>query len=104
MSERLDILFNIILRRLFPEGLDETVPGEAPNAKLEAISRAVARLSDLFTRERADIRDSLLQEAELRRAYLAYFLPTNIPKIIAILEEIWLHPEAKRLFRNPLRI
>jgi ribosomal protein RSM22 (predicted rRNA methylase) len=74
------------------------------NSKLDEISRAVARLSELYTRERADLRHNLLQEPDLRLAYLAYFLPSNFLKITAVLDEIWLHPEVKRLFPRHLRI
>lgn len=104
MSERLDILLRIIFDRLFREGLDGREPSVLANSKLEEISRAVARLSELYTRDRADVRHNLLQEPDLRRAYLAYFLPSNFLKIKAVLEEIWLHPEVKRLFLERLRI
>ncbi|MSO22176.1 MAG: hypothetical protein EXQ58_02745 [Acidobacteria bacterium] len=104
MSERLDILLKIIFDRLFREGPDGAESSELTNSKLEEIGRAVARLSDLYTRDRADLRHNLLQEPDLRLAYLAYFLPSNFLKIKAILHEIWLHPEVKRLFPERLRI
>ena len=104
MSERLDALLKIIFDRLFREGPDGTEPSVLANSKLEAISRAVARLSELYTRERADLRHNLLQEPDLRLAYLTYFLPSNFLKINAILEEIWLHPRVKTLLPQRLRI
>ena len=104
MSERLDLLLKIIFDRLFREGPDGTEPGVLANLKLEAISRAVARLSELYTCERTDLRQNLLQEPDLRLAYLAYFLPSNFLKINAILEEIWLHPRVKTLLPQRLRI
>jgi len=104
MSERLDILLRIIFNRLFRKGLDGTEPSVVANSQLEEISRAVARLSELYTHDRADLRHNLLQEPDLRLAYLAYFLPSNFLKINAILHEIWLHPEVKRLFPERLRI
>ena len=70
----------------FVMGLDGTEPSVLANSKLEEISRAVARLSELYTRERADLRHNLLQEPDLRLAYLAYFLPSNFLKINAILD------------------
>ena len=104
MSERLDILLKIIFDRLFRDRPDGTEPSVLANSKLEEISRAVARLSELYTRERADLRHNLLQEPDLRLAYLAYFLPSNFLKINAILEEIWLHPKVKTLLPQRLRI
>jgi len=104
MSERLDILLKIIFERLFREGPDATEPSVLATSNLEEISRAVARLSELYTRERADLRHNLLQEPGLRLAYLAYFLPSNFLKINTILEEIWLHPRVKTLLPQRLRI
>jgi SAM-dependent methyltransferase len=104
MSERLDALLKIVLDRLFGERPDGSELSVLVNSKLEAISRAVARLSDLYTRERADLRHNLLQEPDLRLAYLAYFLPSNFLKINAILEEIWQHPRVKSLLPQRLRI
>jgi len=104
MSERLDRLLNLIFARLFREGSDGTEPSVLANSKLEEISRAVARLSDLYTRERTDLRRNLLEDPQLRLAYLAYFLPSNFLKIKAVLDEIWLHPNVKELFPERLRI
>jgi len=104
MSERLDALLKIIFDRLFHEGLERTEGSVLANLKLEEVSRAVARLSELYTRDRADLRHNLLQEPDLRLAYLAYFLPSNFLKIKAILHEIWLHPEVKKSFPERLRI
>jgi len=104
MSERLDTLLKIILDRLFRGRLDGTAPIAFFDSKLEEISRAVARLSELYTHERADLRDNLLEDPHLRLAYLAYFLPSNFLKIKTILDEIWLHPNVKGLFPQRLRI
>ncbi len=104
MSERLDLLLNVIFHRLFHDGSHEKKLSELAHSNLEEISRAVARLSELYTRGRTDLRYNLLQEPDLRLAYLAYFLPSNVLKINAILTEIWLHPEVKKLFPERLRI
>ena len=104
MFERLDVLLRIIFDRVFRQGLDGRQLSVLANSKLEEISRAVARLSELYTRDRANLRHDLLQEPDLRLAYLAYFLPSNFLKINAILEEIWLHPKVKTLFPECLRI
>ena len=104
MSERLDILLKIIFERLFRDRPDGTEPSVLANSKLEEISRAVVRLSELYTRERADLRQNLLQVPDLRLAYLAYFLPSNFLKINAILEEIWLHPKVNIRLPRRLRI
>ena len=104
MSERLDQLLNLIFARLFRDGPDGTEPSVLADSKLEEISRAVARLSDLYTRERTDLRRNLLEDPQLRLAYLAYFLPSNFLKIKAVLDEIWLHPNVKGLFPETLRI
>ena len=104
MSENLDILLNVIFHRLFHDESHETELSELAHSKLEEISRAVGRLSELYTRGRTDLRCNLLQEPDLRLAYLAYFLPSNVLKINAILTELWLHPEVNKLFPERLRI
>jgi ribosomal protein RSM22 (predicted rRNA methylase) len=104
MSERLDVLLRIIFDRLFSRGIDRAPPNVLANSKLDEISRAVARLSELYTRNRAGLRHDLLQEPDLRLAYLAYFLPSNLLKIKAVLDEIWLHPKVETLFPECLRI
>lgn len=52
------------------------------------LCRAVARLSALFTRERRNLQGGYWEEAPLRRAYLAYFLPVNLAKVQALLAEL----------------
>jgi len=104
MSERLNVLLRIIFDRLFREGSNSREPSVLANSKLEEISRAVTRLSELYTRKRAHLGYNLLQEPDLRLAYLTYFLPSNFLKVKAILEELWLHPDVRRLFPERLRI
>jgi len=104
MSERLDILLRIIFGRLFGGSPDGVNPSVLADSRLGEVSRAVARLSGIYTSDRADLRHDLLRNPELRLAYLAYFLPSNFLKIRAILDEIWLHPEVKKLFQQRLRI
>lgn len=52
------------------------------------LSQGVESLSRLFTRERAGLASPYLDEASLRRAYLSYYLPVNVAKVQALLDEI----------------
>src|SRR6185503_20939354 len=54
----------------------------------ERLTRAVAGLSFLFTKERAALRRPYLEEPVFASAYLQYFLPVNLSKIRMLLDEI----------------
>lgn len=70
---------------------------------MKSLAANVARLSQLLTRERTIIPPMYLQDAGLREAYIAYFLPSNIHKIRVPLQELALHPE-RLLSKERLRI
>jgi ribosomal protein RSM22 (predicted rRNA methylase) len=71
--------------------------------RFETLCRGVAVLSRLFTKERAERTRSYLDDAALRAAYLAYFLPVNLAKVQTLLDEL----PADQLCRpeeRPLRV
>ena len=85
----------------FPEDLeqaiDEVAGGESDSAE---VAHAVGELSDLFLglgRWRGDYAGS----PALRRAYLHYYLPVNLPKVRVPLGE-WLRDDPRRLAGAPL--
>jgi ribosomal protein RSM22 (predicted rRNA methylase) len=65
------------------EGLPEHDP-----VRFQALCRSVADLSRLFTKDRADMGCSYLDEERLRAGYLAYFLPVNLAKVQTLLDEL----------------
>ncbi|MCC7203379.1 MAG: hypothetical protein IT393_12060 [Nitrospirae bacterium] len=67
------------------------------------IAANVARLSNLLTRDRADLPHSYLKDNELREAYIAYYLPANMYKVHLPLRELSRHP-AGVLRKDRLRI
>lgn len=73
------------------------------NDELRSLAADVARLSTLLTRERERLPTAYLGEARLRKAYLAYFLPSNSSKIHAPLQELALHPK-NPLLKEKLRV
>lgn len=80
------------------EGLPERDP-----VRFQALCRSVADLSRLFTKDQTERKHSYLDEAALRAAYLAYFLPVNLAKVQALLDELppdALHAPADR----PLKV
>jgi len=58
----------------------------------------VARLSTLLTKERESLPAAYLKDEGLRRAYIEYFLPSNLYKIHIPLKELSLHP--KEIFKK----
>lgn len=73
------------------------------NDELRSLAADVTRLSTLLTRERERLPAAYLGEARLRKAYLAYFLPSNITKIHTPLKELTRHPN-KPLLKEKLRV
>jgi ribosomal protein RSM22 (predicted rRNA methylase) len=71
--------------------------------EVKALSRDVARLSSLLTRERENLPDAYLRDKRLRQAYLLYFVPSNLTKIHIPLRELFLHPKGI-LSKERLRI
>ena len=73
------------------------------NNELRSLAADVMRLSSMLTRERDTLPAAYLTDARLRKAYLAYFLPSNIPKIHTPLRELSLHPK-NILLKDKLRV
>lgn len=71
--------------------------------ELRSLAADVARLSTLLTRERERLPAVYLEDARLRKAYLAYFHPSNTSKIHAPLRELSLHPD-NPLLKEKLRV
>ena len=78
-------------------------PVKLSNDELRSLAADVTRLSTLLTRERERLPAAYLGEARLRKAYLAYFLPSNITKIHAPLKELSRLPK-NSLQKEKLRI
>lgn len=57
-------------------------------ARFEVLCRSVTDLSRLFTKGRAERKRGYLDDAALGAGYLAYFLPVNLAKVQALLDEL----------------
>ncbi|HTP04978.1 MAG TPA: small ribosomal subunit Rsm22 family protein [Nitrospirota bacterium] len=75
----------------------------SPNKELTSLAAEVVRLSRLLTKERASIPVAYLKDKGLRKAYLSYYLPSNLSKIHLPLEELSLH-QKNVLSKEHLRI
>lgn len=60
--------------------------------EMNSLVSDVVRLSRLLTSEREDLPPAYLKDEGLRKAYQAYFLPSNLSKIHKPLQELSLHP------------
>ncbi len=74
------------------------MPEEMSPAALKALAADILRLSKLLTRDRSALPTAYLNDAALRKAYQAYFLPPNRAKIRLALTELSLHP--REVFRK----
>ncbi|MBI5749157.1 MAG: hypothetical protein HZA00_08530 [Nitrospinae bacterium] len=73
------------------------------NSELNSLASDIIELSNLFTKERKILSPQYLNNKRLRRAYILYFLPSNIYKIHLPLKELSLHPK-KILSKKELKI
>lgn len=78
-------------------------PRALTGTELKALASNVAKLSSLLTRERETLPVSYLKDEGMRRAYLLYFLPSNLHKIHMPLHELSLHP-SNLLSKERLRV
>jgi SAM-dependent methyltransferase len=87
----------------FPADLEQIIEDVAggPPDDPGRLAESVLELSDLFV-GRAPWRGEYARSAELRRAYLRYYLPVNLPKIRVPLAE-WLRRHHGRLAGRSLR-
>lgn len=76
---------------------------EKGTESLDRLAKDVERLSRLLTKDRDRLPAAYLRDRGLREAYVAYFLPANVPKIAVALEELALHP-AGLFIRDRMRV
>jgi len=77
-----------MLQRTLSDWLGLAGLPERDPVRFQALCRSVADLSRLFTKDRAERTCSYLDEEQLRAGYLAYFLPVNLAKVQALLDEL----------------
>jgi len=75
------------LLRVLSESTELEVGREPPAVPRELVE-AVVELSSLFTGKRGSELPSYQADERLRRAYLAYYLPVNLAKVQALLDEL----------------
>ena len=77
-------------RRLSPvlERLLTQECGPDSRISFEELTQAVSTLSQLFTTDRTSLPDDYLDDPLLAAAYRAYFMPVNLAKIQALLDEL----------------
>jgi ribosomal protein RSM22 (predicted rRNA methylase) len=71
--------------------------------ELTSLAAEVIRLSRLLTKDRASIPVAYLNDRGLRKAYLSYYLPSNLLKIHLPLKELFLH-QKNILSKKHLRV
>ncbi|HXF91476.1 MAG TPA: small ribosomal subunit Rsm22 family protein [Nitrospiraceae bacterium] len=77
----------------------------APEAKTaQEIARGVAALFFLFTRQRDGLAGPYLERDDLRRAYVAYYLPVNLAKVQSLLKELPAWPTDPASAGRPFRV
>ena len=69
--------------------------GPLNGKELRNLSLQVKELSDYFTKRQEERPDRYMEDKGLLAAYVAYFLPVNLPKIIKPLAELFSHPNLK---------
>jgi len=93
----------IIERALGLSMMEKSHQGDLPKEVLAKAAAALAELSETFTVSRSNIKNRYLDDPNTRAAYLLYFLPSNLPKIWYVLDELSRHPAILK-GRDRLRI
>ena len=93
----------ILERALGRAAVEKARAGLLPTEILRVAAQSLKQLSITFTAERISIGKRYLDQADVRAAYLLYFLPANIPKIWFVLDELSRHP-SHILNRETLRV
>jgi ribosomal protein RSM22 (predicted rRNA methylase) len=104
MDEPLDLLVKLIYEYLYGELLSDAAFQNFPSSRLAEIAKGVEELSNLYTRQRQRLSSELLKNADLRKAYLGYFLPCNLVKVRRIFQEILAHPQGAAHFTGRRRL
>ncbi len=88
------LIFDFVLKR------KERTRSRRKRQGVQAYLPIVAKLSDSFTRNRAELRSGYLRKPEGRAAYLLYFHLANVVRMKQVTEELFLrHPPRKRGLR-----
>ncbi|HMS85372.1 MAG TPA: small ribosomal subunit Rsm22 family protein [Nitrospira sp.] len=77
---------NVSVSQRILDAIHASVEGERDS--IQKLAQAVAELSKIFTKERARLSVSYLDNSQLGTAYLQYFLPVNLAKIQLLLAEM----------------
>jgi ribosomal protein RSM22 (predicted rRNA methylase) len=104
MDEPLDLLVKLIYEYIYGETLSDELFQNFPSSKVAEIAQGVAELSNLYTRQRKRLSSELLNNFVLRKAYLGYFLPSNLVKVRRIFQEILAHPQGASHFTGRRRL
>jgi ribosomal protein RSM22 (predicted rRNA methylase) len=68
-------------------------PLNARSREVRKLSEKVRTLSDEYLKNDRSVKGDLLQDRELRRAYISYYLPVNLVKLHPVLDELFSHPD-----------
>jgi len=93
----------ILERALGASAVEKAKHGLLPTELLRKTAAALSDLSNTFTAEREQIKKQYLDQSDVRRAYLLYYLQSNLPKVWYVLREIQSHP-AGLLKRDQIRL
>ena len=87
------ITISPVLEKLLLKYAGLAVPLNTRSREVRKLSEQVPVISDEYLKNDGSIKGDLLQDRQLRRAYISYYLPVNLVKLYPVLDELFAHPD-----------
>lgn len=89
------IAISPVLEQLLLRHAGLSSPLNDRSREVRKLSELVRVISDEYLKNDRSVKGDLLQNRELRRAYISYYLPVNLAKLHPVLDELFSHPDIK---------
>jgi ribosomal protein RSM22 (predicted rRNA methylase) len=89
------IAISPVLEQLLLRHAGLSSPLNDQSREVRKLAEQVRVISDEYLKNDCIVKGDLLQDLELRRAYISYYLPVNLVKLHPVLDELFFHPDIK---------
>jgi ribosomal protein RSM22 (predicted rRNA methylase) len=87
------ITISPVLEKLLMKCAGLAAPLNPRSREVRKLSELVRAISDEYLKHESSFKNDLLQDRNLRRAYISYYLPVNLVKLHPVLDELFSHPD-----------
>ena len=90
-----NITLSPVLEQLLLQYAGLSSPVNAQSRAVKLLSAQVKTISDEYLAGDSSFKGDLFRSRALRRAYICYYLPVNLVKLLPVLDELFTHPDIK---------